>query len=107
VKLHILPIDKLSTLRGVGLFDVILVLDILEHVADWEAQILVREIVLRAQPGCLVYILTPVDIRKGQYKGMHFNQWTFNRLNALFTGFEIVEYEKGGDLYVVYRYKKG
>lgn len=104
VKLHIFSIEKLPTLRGVGPFDIVLVLDVLEHVADWEAQILAREVERRARPGCLVYVLTPADIRRGQYRGMHITQWNFRKLNALFAGFEPIEWKMGGDLYVVYRH---
>jgi predicted GNAT superfamily acetyltransferase len=57
-------------------------------------------------PGCLVYVLTPVDIQKGQYMGMHFNQWNFRKLNALFSGFEIVEWKQDSDYYVVYKRKE-
>lgn len=100
VRLYQLDIARVDKIPERG-FDTVLMLDVLEHVADIEAVMLLMKLQDMVKTGCLVYVLTPVDIRLGDYKGMHFNQWNMEKIKKVFHGYEIIEQKTTHDYYAV------
>jgi 2-polyprenyl-3-methyl-5-hydroxy-6-metoxy-1,4-benzoquinol methylase len=64
--------------------DIVLMFDIIEHVANKEVEIFLKNIKNKIHKDTIFYLTTPVNIKRGNYKGMHFNQWNEKKIIDLF-----------------------
>jgi cyclopropane fatty-acyl-phospholipid synthase-like methyltransferase len=78
--LNIVDIDKITQTN----FNCIYMIDILEHVNNEEISIFLNKARKKFTKDCVLISATPLDIRRGDYKGMHFNQYNYKRLKQLF-----------------------
>lgn len=65
-------------------FDIIFMLDILEHVNNNEVIIFLNKLRSRISKDTILIATTPVNSKKGDYKGMHINQFNIKKINAAF-----------------------
>jgi 2-polyprenyl-3-methyl-5-hydroxy-6-metoxy-1,4-benzoquinol methylase len=68
-------------------FSVIYMIDIIEHIALKELIAFFNHNLDQFLPNCILIGSTPIDIKKGDYKGMHITQWTQDYISKFFSYF--------------------
>jgi len=89
VRLYLMAVDGLREIREDG-FQVVFLLDVLEHISDGEALALARALGTICAAGCRLHVVTPVDVSRGDYKGMHINQWDVEKVRETFSGWDLL-----------------
>lgn len=87
--LYLLDIANIDELKENNV-DIVLMFDIIEHISNQELNIFLQKIRTKIKKKTVFHLCTPVNIMKGDYKGMHINQWTEKKIF-----FEFGKYFKG------------
>lgn len=79
IELLNMPIDQFYSKE---FFNIIYMVDLIEHVTVKELLTFLNSI--NIEKNTCLYGSTPVDIKRGQYEGMHINQWNEKKIEKIF-----------------------
>jgi cyclopropane fatty-acyl-phospholipid synthase-like methyltransferase len=104
IKLYTLDISDANKIREKDI-DIVFMIDIIEHVNDTELSAFFESIKLKVNESTKFVITTPTNIFRGDYKNMHINQWTREKIidyfGKFFGSIEVMTKRDGGQFQIV------
>ena len=82
IKLYLSSISQIDKISENN-FNIVFMLDIIEHITDEELINFLNKIQKKINIDTEFLITSPIDIKKGDFRNMHINQWNEKKINKI------------------------